>query len=281
MSLDKVTARRLVLKFLASQKPPFRGQVGHIESGVGKLLAKETGRWQEGRSSDGKEFLRSGDLGDYSMINEVVWDLIVQRVLTLGLNDSNPKWPFLRLTEYGVEVVKEELWSPYDPDGYLSRLAEQAPKLCPLCKMYVAEALSCFNHGCNLATVVMLGAASEAVVLKLFRWFLTAIQSLAEEADVRKRIEKEQSVFRKYEVFRRHFDQFRSKMPPRLTDDLNLQFDGVFNLIRYYRNEAGHPTGTEIEKTSAFTALRLFVPYCRRIEEIGDWFQFNADKLHP
>jgi len=149
--------------------------------------------------------------------------------------------------------------------------------------MYAEEALQCFRSGCHLAAVVMLGAASEGIVSELFRRFVAALKAggVPEATSVEGKIEKEQSVYRKYEVFRKHFDSLvKPKLPSELGDDLNLQFDGVFNLIRYYRNDAGHPTGTRIERMSAYTSLVLFVPYCKRVEDLANWLDANSGSLN-
>jgi hypothetical protein len=266
MMLDIETSRRLVLQFLAAnpsfgQRPS--DQVSDIELGVAAQAGTLTPQ-------------------DLSKVHEVIWDLIVQRVLTVDSKGSY-QWGFLRLTEFGKEVVKEQRWSPYDPDGYVRELRKQAPKLASLCQMYAEEALQCFRSGCYLAAVVMLGAASEGIVSELFRRFVIALKAggVPEAPSVEAKIEKEQSVYRRYEVFRKHFDSLaKPKLPPELGDDLDLQFDGVFNLIRYYRNDAGHPTGTRIERMSAFTSLVLFVPYCKRVEDLINWLEANSGILN-
>jgi hypothetical protein len=271
-------ARTLVLRYLASDAGC--QQVGRIHKGVGELIGRETGRWEQGFASDGLQFLRRDDI---TLINEVIWDLIVERVLTVGSDSSNQELPFLRLTEFGSEVVKQQRWSPYDPDGYVRELREQAPALASLCQMYAEEALQCFRSGCYLAAVLMLGAASEGIVTELFRRFVAALKAgrVSEAPSVEAKIEKEQSIYRKYEVFRRHFDSLvKPKLPSELSDDLNLQLDGVFNLIRFYRNDAGHPTGTRIERMSAFTSLVLFVPYCKRVEDLANWLDANSGSLN-
>src|SRR4051812_31962665 len=38
--------------------------------------------------------------GDEGLIREIIWDLIIQRVLTIG-DFHNHTWPFLTVTEYG------------------------------------------------------------------------------------------------------------------------------------------------------------------------------------
>jgi hypothetical protein len=254
--IEKETARRLVLQFLAANPNFGQGtpdQVKDIETWVK----------QQGSLAD----------ADLPVIHEVIWDLIVQRVLTV-CSKGPYDWGFVGLTDFGREAVKEQRWSPYDPDGYLKELQRQAPGLYSLCRMYAEESLRCFQGGCYLATVVMLGAASEAMVNELFTRFVEALEAagVPEAASAKTKIEKGPSVFRKYEIFRRHFDPLvKPKLPGELGDDLNVQLDGVFNLIRHYRNEAGHPTGAQIERWGALRSLWLFVPYSRRIEGLINW----------
>ncbi len=287
MSIDLPSARRLVLAYLAqlSKSPGAPFDMPTLENQIGQWWSEEQGDSQPPNSRDWAR--RLGPDG-VPKLHEVVWDLVVQRVLTFssfqaqGLVQAQT-WKYLRLTEYGAEVVREQSWSPYDPDGYLRELSVQAPTLSQHCGMYVAEALQCFRGGCYLATVVMLGAASEGIVLELFRRFAAALRAggVPEAESVESKIDKEQSAYRKYEMFRKHFDELaKPKLPGELSDNLNLQFDGVFNLIRYYRNDAGHPTGTQIDRMSAFTSLTLFVPYCGRVEQLIGWLGANAGVLN-
>jgi hypothetical protein len=282
--IDLESARRLVLRHLglASQQPGATIDLQDLEPQISDAW------WQEqGRSMSPGVF--RGGLGVAHKVHEVVWDLVVQRVLTFsnllsdGYVGEAGNWRYLRLTAYGAEVMREQRWSPYEPDGYIRELRKQAPALAPLCQMYAQEALQCFRGGCYLAAVVMLGAASEGIVNELFRRFDTALKAggVPEAHSVETRIEKEQSFYRKYDVFRKHFDtRVRPKLPPTLGDDLNLQFHGVRDPIRYYRNDAGHPTGTQIERMSAFTSLVLFVPYCKRVEDLANWLEANSEILN-
>ena len=258
--MDVAQARRLILKYLSHRA---ECDVGHLE----RCVAEEA---------------RDQSDATKQVVHEVIWDLIVQRVLTVEAQGSY-QWYWVRLTDFGQVVVKEQRWSPYDPDGYLKELQTQSPRLASLCQICVVEALQCYRTGCYLATVVMLGAASEGIVNELFRRFAWALNAggVPEASSVAGKIDRELSVFRKFEVFRRHFDSLvKPKLPPELSDDLNLQFDGVFNLIRFYRNDAGHPTGTQIERMSAFTSLVLFVPYCKRVEDLINWLDANSGILN-
>jgi hypothetical protein len=271
-------ARTLVLRFLAS-KPDF-GQVSQIHEGVEGIVGREAGQPRPGITLDGRRLLGHGGR---QLINEVIWDLIVERVLTVEGDSANQNLQFLRLTEFGWEVVKEQRWSPHDPDGYLKQLAERAPKLAKLCEMYIIEALTCFRGGAYLATAVMLGAASEGNVLDLLNRYHAAMTKarMPERSGYQDKVQKARSFYEKYQIFRRYFDPIRPKLPGRLVDDWEGQMDGVLHLIRNYRNEAGHPTGTRVERTGAFRTLALFGHYCERIEQVGDWLESNTDKLTP
>jgi hypothetical protein len=279
MAFDLTTARRLVLKCLSRFVHGQEVQLGWLEADVGQAYAAECGITAAPPGGDWAQCLGPNGV---AVVHEVVWDLIVQRVLTIRKFETY-SWAIVAVTDFGAEVLKEQRWSPYDPDGYLGELRRQAPTLALLCQMYAEEALHCFRSGCYLAAVVMLGAASEGIVIELFRRFVAALKAggVSEAPSVEGKIEKEQSVYRKYEVFRKHFDSLvRPKLPSELGDDLNLQFDGVFNLIRHYRNDAGHPTGARIEQSSAFTGLRLFVPYCKRVDDLINWLEKNTGVLN-
>jgi hypothetical protein len=272
-TFDLSTARRLTLTALADLC------AGAEPIGTGDIKRAVLDLWQRegGVTPPDASRIWSGD----DNIHEVLWDLIVQRVLTIR-DLGGHGWDALALTDYGRGVIREQRWSPYDPDGYARELHEQAPALASLCQLYAEEALQCFRTGCYLAAVVMLGAASEGIVNELFRRFVNALKAggIPEAPSVEGKIEKEQSVYRRYEVFRKHFDSLvMPKLPSELSDDLNLQFDGVFNLIRFYRNDAGHPTGTRIERMSAFTSLVLFVPHCKRVEDLINWLETNSGTL--
>ena len=259
--VDLETNRRSVLQFLASN-PNFGQRVGdqvdHIERATNAVTTEEK-----------------------SKVHEVIWDLIVQRVLTVESGGTS-SWAFLRLTEFGKEIVNEQRWSPYDPDGYLKALQGQAPRVFDLCLLYVGEALNCFRGGSYIATCVMLGAASEAAMVDFFQQLADAMRAngrMPEVETYERRLGKETSFYKRYELFSRYFGEVRAKIPLKFTDDLDGQLVGVFHLIRQYRNEAGHPTGTAIGRIAAFRNLTLFIEYCKRIEEISDWLRSNPEKL--
>jgi hypothetical protein len=108
-------------------------------------------------------------------VRQIIWEFILQGILAIGLNETNPNFPFVSITEYGKEVLKSGQTLPYDPDGYLKKLKTEIPNLDPLIEMYLSESLQAYLKGLIFSSAVMLGVASEEAFLKLFETFTNAL----------------------------------------------------------------------------------------------------------
>ena len=209
---------------------------------------------------------------DREKVRQIVWELILQGVLTIGLNESNPDFPFLSLTEHGNKVLESgETGLPYDPDGYLRKLKTEIPNIDPIIEMYVTESLQAYLKGLMFSSAIALGVASEKAFLLLLETFTNAIL----DSTTKRRFQRLQDTFRtkhKFDQLRAKLMSIRHTLPRELSEDLESQFDGIFNLIRVTRNDAGHPTGRKIERDDAFVNLRLFIVYCKKIYGLIDYF---------
>ncbi len=77
------------------------------------------------------------------------------------------------------------------------------------------------------------------------------------------------------------FDALRNdllvlNLPTELKDALDIQISGIFTLIRYSRNDAGHPTGQAVDRDMAHGNLLLFPQYCKRVYELIGYFNKNT-----
>jgi hypothetical protein len=247
-------------------------QVENLFTMVGDLKARAQ-RLDRSRVINGSQFLAPGDR---SILLEVIWSLIVQGVLVPGLSDSNQGWPFLRLTQYGARCVAEDRILPHDPDGYLREFRGAIPNVDPTIVEYLTESLQCHIHGLYRAGAVMLGGASEKAVLLLIESYTNSIGDLTKKQQFESGCEKAQSMYRKYELFDKHFASVKPRMPKALTEGVDSLLRGVFDLIRNSRNDAGHPAGgTLVDRDVLYSHLRLFVPYCQRIYGLLGWFEAN------
>ena len=106
--MDKAVLRRLTLEaFRAAPTTQFRSLV----SAVSKSAAERGMLGPDRTVGSGHISLSEPRLtkGDETDLHEVVWDLIVERVLTPGTNAMNPEWPWLRMTERGRRIAEKEL----------------------------------------------------------------------------------------------------------------------------------------------------------------------------
>jgi hypothetical protein len=270
MRLDE--ARGLLMQAL---REPGWNQVKTLVDNVGllKARAQQIDPNQIARSYGGGQFL---DRGDVTLLNEVIWSLIVQGILVPGLDDANQGWPFLRLTEYGGRCVESDRILPHDPDGYLREFQKAVPGVDPSITEYLQESLQCYIHGLHKAAAVMLGAASEQAVLLLVDSCANSIGNPEEKRRFDSDIERSQSIFRKYAVFEKRLAAVRATMPRSLTDNLDSLLRGVFDLIRSSRNDAGHPaSGGQVDRDAVYSHLRLFIPYTQRVYGLIAWFSQN------
>jgi hypothetical protein len=59
-----------------------------------------------------------------------------------------------------------------------------------------------------------------------------------------------------------------------LSNDLETYLDGAFIIIKYHRNDAGHPTHTDFDRESSYFNFNLFPAYCRRISDLIGHFTY-------
>lgn len=69
----------------------------------------------------------------------------------------------------------------------------------------------------------------------------------------------------KFQEFRKRLEAHKPELPEDLRDGMSLWLDGVLDLLRIYRNDAGHPTGKRLDREDAFTLLALFVRYAQKL----------------
>ena len=216
---------------------------------------------------------------DREKVRQIIWFLILEGVLVPGSDEYNASLPFLRVTDYGRKCLEAGQILPHDPEGYIEKLRQQVPGIDETIVIYVTEALQTFLRGNFLASAVMLGVASERAILLLIEAFMNSISNPEKRRKIQKKTEQTFSILKRFELFRKNIEPLKNVLRNRVADDLEIILDGIFNLIRITRNDAGHPTGKKIDRTQAFANLRLFIPYCKRIYELIDYFQKNPTEL--
>jgi hypothetical protein len=112
------------------------------------------------------------------LLQETFWEFVVQGVVAPGKDFSNPNLPWFHVTEYGKKVLAAGEFLPHDPTGYLQRFRTQVGTPDPTVEVYLSESLDCFTRGSFIASVVMLGVASERAFLLLCESLLSSTLSI-------------------------------------------------------------------------------------------------------
>lgn len=239
---------------------------------VDTLLNRTPNQWELLLTEVATEFAkRSGQQGpitaplhpyDSELVRDVFWDLFRQGFLTLGMNNSNPTWPWFRLSHFGQQRLRT--LSPYrfhDTVSFLSIVRKEVPDISTEAVAYLEEAVAGFYAGCLLASCVMLGVAAEAEFLRLVDVAARSTKHAKDFASV----QKESFVRQKITKFRSVLKPLTPTFPKQATEDLETNFDMIQSVLRIARNDAGHPTATAPEREQVYIYLQLFVPFARQL----------------
>lgn len=203
------------------------------------------------------------DSNDADLVLEIVWDLFRQGIITLGLNSSNPGWPFLRLSRFGRETVQAQ--SPFrfhDASGFLKVLRAEVPDISSEALAYLEEAVAAFYSDCLLASCVMLGVASEFEFLRLIDVATSSSIHGARFAP----LNKLHFIRQKITKFRDQLHPVLNTLPNSATEDLDTNLDAIQSVIRIARNDAGHPSGARPPlREQVYVYLQLFIPFAKQL----------------
>ncbi|MBC2733610.1 MAG: hypothetical protein HF981_04570 [Desulfobacteraceae bacterium] len=200
---------------------------------------------------------------------ELFWDLFRQGIITLGLNDSNPNFPFFRLSQFGRHLIdRNEPYFFHDVSSYTEVIKETIPKINKVTLIYLQEAMQAFQTGCLLSAAVMLGVATEHTFLLM----LDAISANSTHSRTYSSVFKQKTILQKINKYRNLLTQNLGNYPSGLKEDIDTHFAGILSVIRTFRNDAGHPTGKIVSREQMYVLLHLFIPYCRKLYELTEYY---------
>ncbi len=200
-----------------------------------------------------------------SFVAQALWELIIQGVLVPNNAQSiSQGWPFVSFTEHGEKAIFEDRPTPYNSTAFLAQFDSGGDEIDAIVIFYVKEALGCFRANRHTASTVMLGVASERLFDLLSDALPGALESDKERDALKKKTEGK-SVMIRYKELRKRLDPKRNQLPPILRDHLDIFLVSIFNLIRQYRNDNGHPTGRIATRDEAYASLYVFPHYCMQM----------------
>jgi len=240
-------------------------QYVHFRNNVADLLKKRQEQ-MIGQEIQNFSFSKQDD----NYFQEVFWDLFLQRIITLGMeNDPHQSYPFFRISSFGKQMIEnKDLYFFHDVSTYESVIKENIPDIDPVTMVYLKEAMQAFMSGCLLSSSVMLGVAAEHSFNKL----LETTTTNPPYETVFKIVNKERSILPKLNKFKSILDLHIGEFPPEIREDLDTNFSGIVAIIRNFRNESGHPSGKIISREQCYILMQLFIPYCKKIYQMNDFF---------
>ena len=255
-----------------------KDDIGLVREVLLRRLREDGSAWTQFRSLDHEferflEFPSNNEKGQFDdLLREIIWEFVVTGIITPGngLSTSQAGLPHFSITEFGRKVLAEERAIPHDPDGYLAEIRTAGEHCVDVVAVgYVEEALSCFTRGCYTASVLLLGVAAEAVVLKACDLIKPAA-------------EKEYNIKTRH---RRLVDRYRAlskkERHEALPDGLDVTLTSAYDLIRRQRNDLGHPqVPPTIDRQHAFTFFQVFLTVVRDLEAFATYIR-HVEKRNP
>lgn len=210
---------------------------------------------------------------DEDRVREILWDLIIERVLTIGAY-SGDTWPWLSVTDYGKKAIASNPPAPNDSSGYLTRIKNEIPQLDPIIETYLIESVRTYSINQLLSSTITLGCASEKALMVLIDTFRQTFKDSSKKAAFSKKVD-DKFIKTQFDEFDKAIRHILTQMPYELRENYTNTLTGVFQMIRYNRNAAGHPTGKQVDKDTLFANLQVFIPYCKYIYELKDYLDKN------
>jgi len=239
----------------------------HLHVGVGEVFL---------RREDPSVQLRGGNpnvthlsANDSELFLEVFWSLFREGVITLGLNDSNRDFPHFRVTQFGRKIIAHEVaYFFHDVSSYEHVIRTEVPAIDDVTLLYLKEAMQSFKTGCVLASSVMLGVATEHTFILL----LERIEKNVVNGPTFAAVGRQRTILQKVNKFKSILDTQVGNLPYEIKEDLDTHFAGILSIIRTFRNQAGHPTGQIIDREQAYVLMHLFIPYCKKMYRIMEYY---------
>lgn len=210
------------------------------------------------------------------LVNEIFWQLIIQGVISPGLNAANPNLPHFHITDYGMKVLEEEKFIPHDPTDYLNKFSSTVVNPDPIVLAYLTESLRCFTTGSFLASTMMLGIASERIFIDLCDVLLNSLVNETEKQQFQKICESI-SMISKFTWVQDKIESIMKKNRSALPKNTKTALLGIFDFIRIQRNDIGHPQDNlQIpSRDDVYVNLRLFPQYCSTVKGVEEYISKN------
>ena len=235
-------------------------QWGHLTTGVAEVIARRE-KTPATPYSHNQPVLHPHDA---ELVRDIFWDLFRQGVITLGLNDSNPAWPWFRLSHFGEQAMAgQQPYRFHDTATYVAMVKKEVPDLSKQAQTYLEEAVAAFYADCMLASCVMLGVAAETEFLAL-----VDVAEKGKHATSFAGLKKHFFIRKKIDAFHTALKPLIPALPHDATEDFETNLSMIQSVLRIARNDAGHPSSANPSREQVYVFLQLFAPFARQLKRL-------------
>jgi len=209
-----------------------------------------------------------GGVVEERVLLTIFHDLMRSGHLAWGSNLSNIAPPFMHVTRKGRRALESLSRDPVNPDGYLAALGSLVEPG-SIARSYIEEGLRTYNNDCYKATAVMVGAASEALLLELRDALVAKMEALGHTVP---KALKDWRVKTVRDAITKVLDQQAKSMDRDLRDQVTGFWLALTEAARRVRNDAGHPKSVApVSPEEVHATLLLFHQTARLVHDLRAW----------
>jgi hypothetical protein len=214
---------------------------------------------------------------DKLTINEIIWDLILERIVTPGFDASNPDLPFFRLTKFGQDYIEQTSPHYYDPESYIEYLTRIVQNIDPVIEQYIFESLQCYRRQLFFASAVMLGAAAEKAILLLLQAIHDSISDSSKKKKVGQLLDRP-NLPEIFDIIEKTLSPLiKSNAIPYTTHRGSTEhLMSLFEMIRVQRNDAIHPISGQVDMIKVFLSLQTIPAALESVNKLIEWLSSNS-----
>ncbi|MCZ6529279.1 MAG: hypothetical protein O6949_02965 [Chloroflexi bacterium] len=197
-------------------------------------------------------------------------DLFRIGYLAWGHDLANPAPPFCHITKRGRQTLSQMGRDPSNPDGYMQHLGTLG-SMSSTTEAYIREALATYSAGCAKATAVMVGVATESIILDLRDELISRLTSLGQAPATKLSDWKCKTVL---DAIANTLNPKKKSMPPQLRESFESYWPAFTQQVRASRNEAGHPASIgAVGEEAGHASLLVFPELLRLNAQLVEWIK--------
>lgn len=279
--MDRETIRHLLLEHLKTVENKPNTQISDLFTGVAtqavmqKLVDPPAGYVPGGNANLQPDHMSEADR---LVVQELIWELIIQGIITPGSDWSNMNLPFFRITEYGARCLQENTILPHDYGTYIQAIKAVGATTDAIFLLYLGESVEAFNKALYISSVVNLGVASERLIILLIDALHDALASQANKTRFDQAIKAGHHISKQFDEVYSRLAGHKAQLPKNIADDLEM-LKILVDIIRKERNDGGHPTGRQFSREETLALLLAFQPHYKFVIKVLEWLQANPNSL--